>query len=115
MKKFGLAVLGIIAAIVVLTNLGSLIGLAISATITFAGVHYYRKSDSTFLKLFWGFVLVMGLLTAVTNIPAFIGIVAMLGVYWVWRNWDGKKKETIITQSDDPFVNFERQWNEITK
>lgn len=115
MKKFGLALLGITAAIVVLANVGSLIGLAVSAAIAFAGVHYYKKTDSTFLKLFWGFVLVIGLLTAISNIPAFIAIIAMLAVYWVWRQWDGKKKDDIITQSDDPFVNFERQWNEITK
>ncbi|MFD1204590.1 MULTISPECIES: ABC transporter permease [Sporosarcina] len=115
MKKFGLAIIGIVAAIVVLTNIGSMIGLAISALIAFAGLHYYRKSDSTFLKLFWGTVLVIGLLTAVTNIPAFIGIIALLGVYYVWRKWNDTESEKIITQSDDPFVNFERQWDELTK
>ena len=57
MKKFGLAILGIVAAIVVLANLGSILALAISGAIAFAGFHYYRKSDSTFLKLFWGIVL----------------------------------------------------------
>ncbi|MDN4606205.1 ABC transporter permease [Sporosarcina highlanderae] len=117
MKKFGLAIIGIVAAIVVLANLGSILGLAISALIAFAGVHYYRKSDSTFLKLFWGTVLVIGLLTAVTNIPAFIGIIALLGVYYVWRKWNENKNDNVIDAeySDDPFVNFERQWDEITK
>ena len=117
MKKFGLAILGIVAAIIVLANLGSILGLAISALITFAGVHYYRKSDSTFLKLFWGTVIVIGLVTAVSNIPAFIGIIALLGVYYVWRKWDSEKKDHVIdaAYADDPFVNFERQWDELTK
>ena len=117
MKKFGLAIIGIVAAIVVLANLGSILALAISAVITFAGAHYYRKSDSTFLKLFWGTVLVIGLITAVTNVPAFIGIIALLGVYYVWRKWNDRTDDNIIEAkySDDPFVNFERQWDEITK
>ncbi|MCM3744398.1 ABC transporter permease [Sporosarcina luteola] len=117
MKKFGLAILGIVAAIVVLANLGSLLALAISGAIAFAGFHYYRKSDSTFLKLFWGIVLLIGLVTAVSNVPAFIGIIALLGVYYVWRKWNERTNDNVIeaAYSDDPFVNFERQWDEITK
>ncbi|MDW0114158.1 MULTISPECIES: lmo0954 family membrane protein [Sporosarcina] len=116
MKKFGLAILGIVAAIVVLANLGSIVALAISAIVAFAGFHYYRKSDSTLLKLFWAIVLLIGLLTAISNIPAFIGIIAILGVYYVWRKWNDVKNEDVIpTHSNDPFVNFERQWDELTK
>ncbi|WOV87796.1 ABC transporter permease [Sporosarcina oncorhynchi] len=116
MKKFGLAILGIVAAIVVLSNVGSIVALAISALIAFAGFHYYRKTDSVLLKLFWGVVLLVGLLTAIANIPAFIGILALLGVYYVWREWNGgKNKDITTTQSGDPFVNFERQWEEMTK
>lgn len=116
MKKFGLTILGIVAAIVVLSSVGSIVALAISALIAFAGFHYYRKTDSIMLKLFWGIVLLIGLLTAVSNIPAFIGILALLGVYYVWREWNGgKNKEITATPSSDPFVNFERQWDEMTK
>lgn len=115
MKKFGLALLGLIAAIVVLVNLGPLLALALSALIAYAGFHYLRKSNSTISKLFWGGVLLIGLLTAVSNVPAFFGIIAMIGVLYVWRKWKGNTSEPVITQSDDPFVNFERQWHEITK
>ncbi|NYF23295.1 ABC transporter permease [Sporosarcina sp. JAI121] len=116
MKKLGLAALGITAAIVVLANLGSLLALAFSALIAYAGFHYFRKSTSKISKLFWGGVLVIGLLTAVANVPAFIGVLAMLGVLYAWRKWNGSENSNIITSaSDDPFVNFERQWNEITK
>lgn len=117
MKKIGLTLLGITAGIIVLANLGSLLALAFSALIAYAGFHYYRKSDSTISKLFWGIVLLVGLLTAISNVPAFIGILALLGVLYVWRKWNEEKNNNIITQnvSDDPFVNFERQWDEITK
>ena len=76
MKKFGLAALGITAAIVVLANLGSLLALAFSALVAYAGFHYFRKSESTIPKLFWGGVLLIGLFTAIANVPAFIGIIA---------------------------------------
>lgn len=116
MKKIGLAALGITAAIVVLVNLGSLLALAFSALIAYAGFHYYRKSESTFKKLLWGAVLLIGLFSAVSNVPAFIGIIALIGVLYVWRRWKGTDSNNIVTNaSDDPFVNFERQWDEITK
>ncbi|WP_342513438.1 ABC transporter permease [Sporosarcina sp. FSL K6-1522] len=116
MKKIGLAILGITAAIIALANLGSLLALALSALISYAGFHYYRKSQSTFKKLFWGAVLLIGLLSAVSNVPAFFGIIALLAVIYVWRKWHGTDNNDIIANdSDDPFVNFERQWNEITK
>jgi lia operon protein LiaI len=116
MKKFGLLLLGIVAGIVAVSNLESLLGLAISALIAYAGFHYYRKSDSTFVKIFWGIVLVIGLLTAISNVPAFIGILALAGVYYALRKWKGTENSNVIqAESDDPFVNFERQWNELTK
>ena len=116
MKKFGLLVLGIVAGIIAVANLGSLLALALSAAIAYAGFHYYRKGESTVLKLFWGVVLLMGLFSAVANVPAFIGIIALLGVYYAWHKWKGTEINNVITNvSDDPFVNFERQWDEITK
>lgn len=117
MKKFGLAALGILAGIIALANLGSLLALAFSALMAYAGFHYYRKSDTTIGKLFWGGVLFIGLITAISNVPAFIGIIAILGVLYVWNKWNQTSKDDIIEHkpTDDPFVNFERQWDEITK
>lgn len=115
MKKFWLATLGIIAALVVLANLGSLLALTVSALIAYAGFHYFRKSESTFKKFFWGVVLLIGLLTGISNVPAFIGIIALVGVFYVWKKWNGVEKDSIISDSNDPFDNFERQWNELTK
>lgn len=117
MMKFGLIVLGIFAAIVALANLGSIIGLAISGLIAFVSFHYMQKSTSSFVKFLWGVVLVISLITAVTNVPAFIGIIALVGIYYVWKKWkENEPKQTVSsTPTDDPFVNFERQWDELTK
>lgn len=117
MKKIMLITLGVIAGIVAVANLGSLIGLAISALIAYAGLHYYRKSESTLLKLFWGGVLVIGLITAISNVPAFLGIIAIIGMFYIWQSLSQDKNSNIIEhkQSSDPFVNFEKQWDELNK
>lgn len=115
MNKIGLAILGTIAAIVVLVNLGSLLGLVISALLAYAGFYYFRRTDSSFKKFFWGAVMLIGLLTAIANIPAFIGIIALIGVLYVWRKWNNEKQDNIISDSFDPFDNFEREWANITK
>ncbi|QFF97535.1 ABC transporter permease [Psychrobacillus glaciei] len=117
MKKFGLLALGIIAGIVALASLGSLIGLAISALVVFAGVHFYLKSDSTFLKIFWATVGIIGLFSAVANVPGFFGILAIVVVLYVVKKWNKQSFcfTKSIVKSDDPFVNFEKQWNELSK
>ncbi len=118
MKKIGLVILGITAMIIVLGNLGSILALAFSALVAYVGFHYYRKTDSTVSKLFWGVVLVIGLLTAISNVPAFFGIISIIALLYIWRQWhknDSSVNENVSTPSNDPFSNFERQWNEITK
>ena len=54
MKKLGLAALGITAAIVALVNLGSLLALAFSALIAYAGFHYYQKEQFHILEIVLG-------------------------------------------------------------
>jgi lia operon protein LiaI len=116
MKKFGLIVLGSIAGIVALANLGSLLGLALSALLVYAGMHYYLKGGSTLRKFFWLAVGIFGLLTAVANVPGFFGILAIIGLWMVVRKW--KQQPLVISSSSnvtssDPFTNFEKQWNEL--
>ncbi|KOO49857.1 ABC transporter permease [Viridibacillus sp. FSL E2-0187] len=116
MKKVGLFIIGVIAAITILCSLGAMAGLAISAAILYAGIHFYLKSESTFTKIIWALVAIAGLLTAVANIPSFIGLIAIVVLWYIIRKWDGKEKTQIITaKTDDPFTNFENQWDELTK
>jgi len=116
MKKFGLIVLGSIAGIVALANLGSMLGLALSALLVYAGLHYYLKGGSTLSKIFWVGVGILGLLTAVANVPAFFGILAIAGLWIVVRKW--KQQPLVMSastkaSSSDPFTNFEKQWNDL--
>ncbi|ARD48564.1 ABC transporter permease [Sporosarcina sp. P37] len=114
MKKFGLFLLGIIAGLALVVNLGSIIALAITGAIALVSFHYWRKSYSMFAKVFWMAVLIISLIGSISNIGAFIGIIALIGVYYVWRQWNDRNVNPDVT-SDDPFTNFERQWNELTK
>ena len=118
MKKFGLIVVGSISAIVALVNLGPLLGLALSAAMVLAGMHYYLKSESKGTKILWIAVGLIGLLTAVANVPGFFGILAIAGLWTVIRKW--KQQPLVLsmnpgTVSADPFTNFEKQWNELNK
>lgn len=117
MRKVLLIILGIIAAITALSLLGNIFGLAISAAITYAGLHFYLKATTTFSKIMWALVGIVGLLTAITNIPGFIGLLALAGAYWVYKKWNDHSTTKIFTarKKNDPFTNFEKQWNDIKK
>lgn len=116
MKKFGLIVLGSIAGIVALANLGSLIGLALSALLAFAGIHFYLKGGSTLTKALWIAVGLIGLLSAIANVPGFFGILAIIGLWYVIREWKKKSSSIEVTSiSTDPFTNFEKEWNDLNK
>lgn len=115
MKKFGLFLLGIVAGLTLVFNLGSIIVLAITGALALVSFHYWGKSHSMFAKVFWMTMLVISLISSISNIGAFIGIIALLGVYYVWRKWNDHNTHSNITSTDDPFTNFERQWNELTK
>ncbi|MGB3262251.1 ABC transporter permease [Paenisporosarcina sp.] len=118
MKKFGLIVVGVIAGIVALVNLGPLLGLALSALLVFAGMHFYLKGGSKLAKISWIAVGLIGLLTAVVNVPGFFGILAIAGLWYVIREWKQQPiafPTQLTAASSDPFINFEKQWNELNK
>ncbi|WP_303967451.1 ABC transporter permease [Sporosarcina ureae] len=114
MKKIGLFLLGIIAGLAAVLNLGSIVVLAVTGAIALVSYHYWRKSHSIFAKVFWMTVLVISVISSISNIGAFIGIVAVIGIYYVYRKWNDRNVNPNVI-SDDPFTNFERQWNELTK
>lgn len=117
MRKVLLVILGIIAAITALSLLGPLVGLAVSAAITYAGIHLYLKAHSTFAKFIAIVVGLIGGISAITNIPGLIAIIAIAIGFLIYRKWDNKdaKVFTRTYKSNDPFTNFEKQWSEIKK
>ena len=113
MNKFWMITLGIVAGIIVLSNLGAMMGLAVSGLILYMGVHFYLKSISTAAKIWWGFVGAVGVLSAISNVPALIGVAAAAGLWWIYRNWN--ERPIVAAKTNDPFMNFEKQWDKLTK
>jgi len=113
MKKFGLLLVGGIAAIVLLSQLGPIIGLAISAAILYLVFKQFIKSTVTWEKVVWGIAGLIMLTITASNLPAIIGVVAAYVLYLVYKKWNGSTRSKI--KKDDPFTNFENQWNELNK
>ncbi|EGA89940.1 hypothetical protein GPDM_07815 [Planococcus donghaensis MPA1U2] len=115
MNKFWLITLGILAGIIALSNIGALFALAVSAVVVYAGVHYYLRSLSTWSKVFWAAVGIIGVLSAISNVPALIGLAALAGLWMIYRKWTGQSVSVDAMKESDPFTNFEYQWNKLTK
>ncbi|WP_045516389.1 lmo0954 family membrane protein [Neobacillus niacini] len=112
MKKFGLVLAGGIAAIILLSTLGPMVGLLISLAILYFIYKQFLKAESTGGKIALGILGVIFLMASISNAPAIIGVVAAYILYLVYKKWNSSK-HTVIKQESDPFVNFEKQWNEI--
>jgi lia operon protein LiaI len=113
MKNFGLLLAGGIAAIVLLSNLGPLIGLAVSVAVLYFIFKQFLKTESFGWKIALGILGVFVLLTAASNIPAIIAIVAAYILYIVYKKWNDKKPS--YKEENDPFQNFEKQWSDLNK
>jgi lia operon protein LiaI len=111
MKKFGLLVAGFIAAMVLISNLGPLVGLGVSLLVLYFVVKQFLKTNSTAAKIGWGVAGFIILMATASNVPAILGIAAAYVLYLVYKNWD-KKGEAVLEESD-PFVNFEKQWAQL--
>ncbi|CAG9620965.1 lmo0954 family membrane protein [Sutcliffiella rhizosphaerae] len=116
MKKFCLFLVGIIAFFVLLANIGPLLGLAVSLVVTYYAVKEFMRTDSTGTKILWGIIAFIAISFSIANVPAILAVVAAYILYVVYKNWNKTKehKEDII-DADDPFTNFERQWNSLNK
>ena len=66
MRKFLLLAGGIIAALVALALVGPITGLLFSGVLVALGMHFYIVSQSTFSKIVWFTVGVVGVLSAVS-------------------------------------------------
>jgi lia operon protein LiaI len=114
MKKFGLLLAGGIAAIVLLSTLGPMIGLVIGLAALYYIFKQFLKTESTGGKIGLGVIGFFVLMASIHNAPAIIGVVAAYVLYLVYKNWNSSKRSTVKEESD-PFINFEKQWNELNK
>lgn len=117
MRKFLLLSGGFIAALVALVLVGPLAGLLFSGVLVALGMHFYIASQSTFTKIIWFTVGLIGVLTAVSNVPAMVGLAAIAILYVIYKKWNGEsvKIPTIEAKEEDPFTNFEKEWSNLTK
>lgn len=114
MKKIGLLLAGGIAAIVLLSTIGPMVGFLVSLALLYFIYKQFLKAESTGGKIALGIFGVIFLMASIANLPAIIGVVAAYVLYLVYKKWN-INKHTVVKEESDPFVNFEKQWNDIKK
>ncbi|MCM3225413.1 lmo0954 family membrane protein [Terribacillus saccharophilus] len=92
MKKVLLIIGAVIAAAVLLANLGSLLVLAISVAIGYYGLRRFILTDSVGAKIGWGVVIGIGVCISLSNLPALMGLVALAALYYLYRAWKKDKE-----------------------
>lgn len=115
MKKFFLYSAGFVAAMVALVLLAPVAGLLVSGLLLAAGLHYYTESTSTFGKVMSLVIALAGLISALSNIPGFIGLVAIGILFYIYKSRKQEQGEIFTKKEDDPFTNFEREWANLNK
>lgn len=115
MKKLLLLMLGVITAIVALCMIGPIFGMLFSAAVTFISVHYYMKATSLGMKIFWIVIGLIGIFSAIGNVPGLIGLAAIVVLYVLYKNWNKDEMNWKEVKENDPFTNFENEWSKLTK
>ena len=112
MKKFGLLLAGGIAAVILLSTIGPMVGLLVSLVLLYFIFKQFIKAESTGGKIGLGIIGFIVLMASIHNAPAIIGVAAAYVLYLVYKKWN-KNKRTTVKEESDPFVNFEKQWNDL--
>lgn len=109
MKKILLFIAGVIALMVLVANIGPLILLGVSVWLLYLVLKQFLQTDSTSAKIGWAILGLVIVSFSFSNIYAVIGIAAAYILYVVVKKWNNEEDDPV---KDDPFVNFEEQWNE---
>ncbi|KAB7704763.1 flagellar basal body rod protein [Bacillus aerolatus] len=116
MKKVMLFCIGGLAALVAIASVGPVLGLVLCAAIMYVAWKQYGQASSKAIKFFWGAAGLIAFLAAVGNVPALLGIAALGVLYIVYKKWQEDDHEPMAdAKEEDPFVNFEKQWNQLKK
>ncbi|WP_445489921.1 lmo0954 family membrane protein [Niallia sp. 03133] len=113
MKKFGLFMVGAVAAIILLSQIGPIIGLVVSGAILYLVFKQFVKSSTTWEKVLWGIAGIVMLGITASHLPAILGLAAAYILYVVFKKWNNPTLKS--KKSSDPFQNFEKQWSELNK
>jgi lia operon protein LiaI len=114
LKKFLLFLAGLTALIVLLANLGPMVFFVVGIWLLYVIFKQFMKSDSTAGKIGWVMLGLIVLSFTISNVFALMGVVALLALYLIYKNWKKTDKNPVVQHidDDDPFTNFERQWAE---
>lgn len=112
MKKFGLLLAGGIAAIILLSTIGPMVALLVSLVLIYFIYKQFLKTESTGWKVCLGIIGGIVILASLHNIPAIIGLAAAYVLYLLYKKWN-RTKQVTVKEETDPFINFEKQWNEL--
>ena len=97
---------------VLLSTIGPLVGLAVSLVILYFILKQFLKAETKKAKVGLAVLGIFVLLATLHNIPALIGVAAAAVLYLVYKKWTGVKP-AFKKDKHDPFIHFEKQWNEI--
>lgn len=97
-----------------LSNVGPLVGLAISLVLLYYAVKGFMKTDSTAAKIMWVIFGLIALAMSASNVPAIVAVAAAYVLYLCYKKWK-QTDEVKVEKSEDPFTNFEKQWAELKK
>ncbi|WP_110112700.1 flagellar basal body rod protein [Bacillus sp. CGMCC 1.16541] len=111
MKKFGLFILGAVAAVVLLANLGPMIALAISLAILYFVFKEFVKAHTTGKKVLWVGIGLVVVAASISNIPAIVGVIAAYVLYVIYKKWNESKD--VVGDTTDPFMSFEKEWSQL--
>jgi lia operon protein LiaI len=92
MKKVLLIIGAFVAVAVLLSNLGSLLVLAISVAVGYYGLRKFVMTDSVGAKIGWGVVIGIGVCISLSNLPALIGLAALAALYYMYKAWKKDKE-----------------------
>lgn len=113
MRHFILFIGGLVALFILIVNLGPMVLLGLSIWLLYIIFKQFVKSDSTAGKIGWVLLGLLVLSMGLANIYAVIGIAAAYGLYIIIKNWKSEERNPNHSDGDDPFKNFERQWEEL--
>jgi len=115
MRKIILLIVGIIAGLILLFNIGPLILLAISAWLVYVIFKQFMKTEATSTKIMWVILGLIVVTLGLSNSYSIIGIGAGIILYIVIKQWNKEEDRPYTSQGNDPFVHFEDQWADLNK
>lgn len=87
-------------------------GLLVGGAIILGGFWLYERSESFIMKLLSITIMGSGVMAAIGSSPVLLLIVAPAVGYLVYKLWNRNEPEMV---TDNPFDNFEAEWNKLSK